>query len=140
MTREKYARKQRRGPFDAHIVWPYPGVRVTMDVVGLRGIVYLKDANGIHGIAIYHGGEDFDEVDDTLHVGLDAHGHNDEELVAYSVSLDKVEKVIAVVDNRKMIDLGISGTTTKRSEYFVDEWDDVVDRYKQDNAFLLKSM
>lgn len=39
-----------------------------------------------------------------------------------------------------MIDLGISGTTTKRSEYFVDEWDDVVDRYKQDNAFLLKSM
>ncbi|KEY83941.1 hypothetical protein F box [Aspergillus fumigatus] len=140
MTREKYARKQRRGPFDAHIVWPYPGVRVTMDVVGLRGIVYLKDANGIHGIAIYHGGEDFDDVDDTLHVGLDAHGHNDEELVAYSVSLDKVEKVMAVVDNRKMIDLGISGTTTKRSEYFVDEWDDVVDRYKQDNAFLLKSM
>ncbi|KAH1972927.1 hypothetical protein LV164_006396 [Aspergillus fumigatus] len=111
-----------------------------MDVVGLRGIVYLKDANGIHGIAIYHGGEDFDDVDDTLHVGLDAHGHNDEELVAYSVSLDKVEKVMAVVDNRKMIDLGISGTTTKRSEYFVDEWDDVVDRYKQDNAFLLKSM
>ncbi|PKX90183.1 F-box domain protein [Aspergillus novofumigatus IBT 16806] len=140
MTRKKYARKQRRGPFDAHKQWPYPGVRVTMDVVGLRGIVYLKDANGIHGVAIYHGGEEFDDIDDTLHVGLEAHYQDEQEPVAYSVSLDKVEKVIAVVDNRKMIDLGISGTTTKRSEYVEDEWDDVVQWYKQDNAFLLKSM
>jgi hypothetical protein len=98
MTRKEYASKQRRGPFDAHREWPYPGVRVTMDVVGLRGIVYHKDANGIHGVAIYHGGEEFDEIDDTLHVGLDAHDHNEQELVAYFVSLDKVEKVIAVVD------------------------------------------
>ncbi|KAF4242915.1 hypothetical protein CNMCM6805_002023 [Aspergillus fumigatiaffinis] len=140
MTRKEYASKQRRGPFDAHREWPYPGVRVTMDVVGLRGIVYHKDANGIHGVAIYHGGEEFDEIDDTLHVGLDAHDHNEQELVAYFVSLDKVEKVIAVVDNRKMIDLGISGTTTKRSEYVEDEWDDVVDRYKVENAFLFKDM
>jgi hypothetical protein len=39
-----------------------------------------------------------------------------------------------------MIDLGISGTTTKRSEYVEDEWDDVVDRYKVENAFLFKDM
>ncbi|RHZ58555.1 hypothetical protein CDV55_104931 [Aspergillus turcosus] len=143
MTRKKYARKTRRSPFDRHTEWPYPGVRVTMDVVGLRGIVYLKDANGIHGVSIFPGGEElFDETDETLCVGLATHDDDQEEQVAYSVSLDKVEKVIAVVDNRRMIDLGISGITTKRSEYAEDEWDDVVDRYKQDGAIsaLLKSV
>ncbi|GIK06730.1 hypothetical protein Aspvir_002380 [Aspergillus viridinutans] len=129
MTRERYASKTRRSPFDRHTTWPYPGVRVTMDVVGLRGIVYLKDANGIHGVSIYHGEEAFDEIDHTLSVGLPAHDY-DEEQVAYSVSLDKVENVIAVVDNRKMIDLGISGMTKKRSVYAEGEWDDVVDSYK----------
>ncbi|KAF7122735.1 hypothetical protein CNMCM5793_000845 [Aspergillus hiratsukae] len=122
MTRKRYAR-------DMHTEWPYPGVRVTVDVVGLRGIVYLKDANGIHGVSIFHGGED-----DSLCVGLATHDDDQEEQVAYSVSLDEVEKVIAVVDNRKMIDLGISGTTTKRSVYAEGEWDDVVDKYKRDNA------
>jgi hypothetical protein len=98
MTRKKYASKQRRGPFDAYTEWSYPGVRVTMDVVGIRGIVYLKAANGIHGVAIYHGEEEFDEIDDTLNVGIQAHYGGKQEPVAYSVSLDKVKKVIAVVD------------------------------------------
>ncbi|KAF7183197.1 hypothetical protein CNMCM7691_003032 [Aspergillus felis] len=131
MTREKYARKTRRCPRDRHMTWPYPGVRVTMDVIGLRGIVFIKDANGIHGISIYHGVEEFDEIDHTLCVGLPTHDY-EEEQVAYFVSLDKVEKVIAVVDNRKMIDLGISGTTKKRSVYAQDEWDGVVDSYKRE--------
>jgi hypothetical protein len=39
-----------------------------------------------------------------------------------------------------MIDLGISGTTTKRFVYAEDGWDDVVDQYKQDNAALLGSV
>jgi hypothetical protein len=99
MTRKKYARKTRRSPFDAHIYWPYPGVRVTMNVVGLRGIVYLKDANGIHGVSIFPGGDElFDEIDDSLCIGLGTHDDYEEEQVACSVSLDKVEKVIAVSD------------------------------------------
>ncbi|KAL5359268.1 F-box domain protein [Aspergillus floccosus] len=134
MTRNKYTRKTGRSPLNRHTVWPYPGVRVTMDVDGLRGIVFVKDANGIHGVSIFHDGEEFDEIEDPLCVGLAIYSDDEEEQIAYSVSLDKAERVIAVVDNRKMIDLGIPGTTTKRTEYAEDKWVEVVDTYKKDCA------
>ncbi|KAF9884489.1 hypothetical protein FE257_001750 [Aspergillus nanangensis] len=117
--------------------WAYPGIKLTVDVGCLKGIAFIQSANGINSVCIFHDGQDLNEIrrDDLLSVGLSEHMMSADQ-IGYAVSLDEIKQVIAVVDNRKMIDLGISGITTRRLPKINEhKWEEMMGPYKDPSQY-----
>ncbi|PIG81020.1 hypothetical protein AARAC_006081 [Aspergillus arachidicola] len=122
--------------WNAHTDWPYPGIRVTIDVNDFRGIACLDSPYGIRGVSIIQGSNvwqrDLQRQQRCQYcVGDDVYSYIIAPRHASSISLDEAKHVIALVDNCKILDLGVLGVTVRRvKEYARDEWHSIVDCFK----------
>ncbi|PWY70289.1 hypothetical protein BO94DRAFT_477389, partial [Aspergillus sclerotioniger CBS 115572] len=113
--------------------WPYPGIRLILDVRVLRGIAAHRGLNCVRVVSVIHGFEEDDGPDQDSRqpysVGCDvrltvrqARGF---------LAMDEVKRVVAVFDSRGMIDIGVLGIATRRIKGSAqDRWEKIIDIYK----------
>ncbi|PYH52989.1 F-box protein [Aspergillus niger CBS 101883] len=93
----------------------YPGIRVTVDLEDLRGIIALPTSSGIQSVLLV---PSFPKPKDLQNQCVYSVGHTNTQMRASDVSpaqtLEQITQVVAVLDNRKMIDIGVWGRSSRR--------------------------